>query len=360
MTAFDREIRKKAKKFQPPEHYHRKIDDMLAQIKENTVAAPKRKPFAKAAFFLMAVCLMIGGFLFVSGTNPVEARILESFKQTILDFLGIDRVESEQNGLESEKKTATGMPDLMMELKEVLMDTQNIYAVVQITAPPSVEFNPEMTFDYYGFCEGTNYNSSGLVPGATECTLLEVLPGKKNVGLFVVSIGTGSQIAEGTEATVFFKDLIAGPYTDTPDILVEGMWNLTFTATLSDSKKITVNGTKDMNYPFAGKTAAVKKIELLPLGLTLVSDVSKISTETLNTTDTRFSIRLKMIDGSEILVDSPDSDTETLIKNSSIEQYEKNGKTYQKYIGQFRKAFDIDRVIGIYLADYYIPLKIYD
>lgn len=360
MTAFDRQIRKKAKEFQTPEHYDRKVDDLLAQIKENHVAAPRRRPVAKAALLMMAVCLMAGGFFFLSDTKPAEAHILESFKQTILDFLGMSETESAKAGVVSEQATAVSRPDLLMELKEVVMDAQNIYAVVKITAPPGVEFAPEMTFDYFGFCEGTNYNADALVPGATECTLLDVLPGKKNVGLFVTSISTASQLAEGTESIIFFKDLIAGPYTDTPDILVEGMWSLPFTASLTSAKKLVVKGTRNMKFPFAGKTATVKKISLQPLGLTLVSDVTGTSLETLYTTDTRFSLRLKMIDGSEILLDSPDPKADTLAKSGSVEPYEKKERLYQKYVWQFKKALDIDRVIGIYLADYYVPLKSYD
>lgn len=360
MTGFDRSIRKMAKKFQPPGSYCQKVDDLLDQIGEDRVPVPKRRPFAKAALLMMAVCLMTSCFFLLSDTKPAEASILESFKQTILDFLGIDETEAEQTGIGSEKKAAVSKPDLLMELGEVVMDTQSIYAVVKITAPPGMEFKPGMTFDYFGFCEGTNYNAPGLVPGATECTLLDVLPGKKNVGLFVASIGTTSQLAEGTEAVIFFKDLISGPYTDTPDVLVEGMWSLPFTASLTSSKKLVVKGTKSMKFPFAGKKATVKKLRLEPLGLTLVSDVTGTSLETLYTTDTRFPVRLKMIDGSELLLDSPDPEAQTLVKSSSVKPYEKKGRLYQKYVWQFGKALDIDRVLGIYLADYYIPMKSYD
>ena len=360
MTGFDRKIRKKAKEFRTPEHYDRKVDDLLAQLKEDHVMAPKRKPVLKAAAVLAALCIVLTGSVFLSGAKPAEAHILESFKQTILDFLGISEKDPEKTGVASERKTALSKPDLLMELQEVVMDAQNIYAVIKITAPPDMEFKPEMTFDYFGFCEGTNYNAAGLVPGATECTLLDVLPGKKNVGLFVASIGTTSQLAEGTESIIFFKDLIAGPYTDTPDVLVEGMWSLPFTASLTSAKKLVVKGTKDMKFPFAGKTAAVKKISLQPLGLTLVTDVTGIDLETLYTTDTRFPIRLRMIDGSEILLEGPNPEAETLAKSGSVESYEKEDRLYQKYVWQFWKALDIDRVIGIYLADYYVPFKSYD
>lgn len=360
MGGFDRKIKRMAKEFHAPDSYHRKVDETLEKIMEDHVAAPRKKPVVKAVAYIMILCLVISGIFLLSGTKSAEASFLETFKQTILDFFGIDEKELEKAGVESEEKTAVSKPDLLMELKEVVMDTQNIYVMVKITAPAGVEFKQGMTFDYFGFCEGTNYNASSLVPGATECTLFEVSDRKKNVGMFVVSIGTDQQIAEGEEVTVFFEDLIAGPYEDKPKVLVEGIWSLTFAAAYTNSKNITVEGRDGMEYSFAGTTAEIKEIKLLPLGLTLVSDVSKVDIDILNTTDTRCSIRMKMIDGSEIIVESPNLEDETFISGGSIGQYEEDGRVYQKYTGQFKEAVDISQVMGIYIADYYVPLKEYE
>lgn len=360
MTRFDRKVKKMAKEFQVPDSYHEKVDDTLAKIKEDSVAAPRKKMSVKAALYIMVLFVIIGGILLLSDTKFAEASLLEAFKQTFFDFFGIDEKESEKTGVESEKKSAVSKPDLLMELKEVVMDTQNIYAMIKITAPPGVEFKEGMTFDYFGFCEGTNYNVSSLVPGARDCELFEVLNGKDNVGLFVISISTDQQIAEGEDVTVFFEDLIAGPYEDEPEVLIEGIWSLSFNAAYTNSKNITVEGTDDMQYSFAGTMADIKEIKLLPLGLTLVSDVSKVDTDTLNTTDTRFAIRMKMIDGSEIIVESPNLEDQCFVSGGSIGQYEENGRVYQKYVGQFKEAIDISQVMGIYIADYYVPLKDYD
>lgn len=360
MTKFDREIKKLSNEFQVPESYHEKVDELLEKIQEESVVTPKKKPFIKVAIVTAVFCLCITGFLFFSGAEVAEAGFLESFKQSIMDFWGMGKDESQELGIESKKKEAVSKPDLMIELQEVVMDTQSIYAVVKITAPASVQFKEGMTFDYFGFCEGTNYNSSDVLPGARDCTLLEVLQSKKNVATFVVDIATTEQIKEGKDVTVFFQNLIAGPYDDEPEILAEGMWSLSFAASYTNSKEITVKGTDDMKYPFAGTTADIRKITLLPLGLTLVSDVSNVPVDTLNTTDTRFIIRLKMIDGSEITVDSPKLEDDCLVSGASIKQYEKKGRTYQKYVGQFRKAVDIDKALGIYIADYYVPLKEYE
>lgn len=360
MTGFDQKIKKMAKEFQVPDSYHKKVDETLEKIKGERVATPRRKPFVKAAILLMILCSVIGGSLLLSDTKSAEASFFETFKQTILDFLGMDKEESEKAGIESEKKNAASKPDLMIELKEVVMDTQNIYAVVKITAPPSIELKQDMTFDYFGFCEGTNYNVNSVVPGSRDCKLIQTLEGKKNVGLFIISTVTDEQIKEGKEVTVFFENLLAGPYEDKPETLVEGIWSLSFTASYTKEKNIAIKGTKDMEYPFAGKTAQIKKIRLLPLGLTLVSDVSKIDIDTLNTTDTRFAIRLKMMDGSEVIVDSPDPEVSGLIDGGSISQYEKKGRVYQKYVGQFRKAVDISQVMGIDIAGYYVSVKDYE
>lgn len=361
MTKFDKEVKRLSKEFQVPETYHEKVDEILEQIQEDRVTAPRKKPIVKVAAVIAALCFLITGYLFFSSAKVAEASFLESFKQTILDFFGMGEEESREIGIESEKEDAVSKPDLMMELQEVVMDTQNIYAVVKITAPPDVEFKEGMTFDYFGFCEGTNYNASAVIPGSRECSLLEVMKNKSNVATFVVNAGTDMQVEEGKEVTVFFKDLLDGPqYEDDTKVLVEGIWSFSFTASYTNSKEITVEGTDDMQFSFSYAKANIKKIKLLPLGLTLVSDVSAVDADTRNTTDTRFVIRLKMIDGSEIMVDSPDPEEDCLINGGSVGWYDKNGHSYQKYVGQFKKAIDIDQVLGIYIADYYVSLKEYE
>lgn len=359
MTKFDRKIKKMAKEFQAPDSYHNKVDEVLGTIQEEHIAAPKKKPFVKIAIVIAALCLIVTGWLSLSDSKVAEASFFADFKQTILDFFGLDKDESEEKGVESEKKEAVSKQDLMIELQEVVIDTQSIYAVVKITAPTSVEFKEGMTFDYFGFCEGGNYNASTVLPGSRGCTLLEVQKEKKNVAMYVVDISTSKEIQEGKEVTVFFQNLIASASEKNPEAIVEGMWSLSFTTAYTNSKNITVKGTDDMKYSFAGTKADIKKIKLLPLGITLVSDVSRVDTETLNTTDTSFPIHLKMIDGSEIIVADPNTEEPGLVVGGGIEQYEKKGRVYEKYVGQFKEAIDINKVIGIYISDYYVPLQEY-
>lgn len=361
MTEFDKKVKRLSKEFEVPETYHEKVDEILETIQKDCVAAPRKKWFVKVAAIMLAFCVMIIGLFFFSGAEVAKASFFETFKQTIMDFFGMGEGESQEFGIESKKEESVSKPDLMIELQEVVMDTQNIYAVIKITAPPEVEFKEGMTFDYFGFCEGTNYNASAVIPGSRECTLLEVMENKSNVATFVVNVGTDMQIGEGKEVTAFFKDLLDGPqYEDDTKVLVEGMWSFSFTASYTNSKEITVKGTEEMQYSFSYSKADIKKIKLLPLGLTLISDVSRVDAETRNTTDTRIVIRFKMIDGSEIIVDSPDIDDECLVNGGSIGYYDRKGRSYQKYVGQFGKAIDIEQVLGIYIADYYVPIKQYE
>lgn len=88
----------------------------------------------KVAVVLAALCILITGYLFFSAADVAEAGFFENFKQTIMDIFGMSEEEMEQAGVESEKIEAVSKPDLMMELQEIVMDTQNIYAVIKITA----------------------------------------------------------------------------------------------------------------------------------------------------------------------------------------------------------------------------------
>ena len=153
--------------------------------------------------------------------------------------------------------------------------------------------------------------------------------------------------------TVFFQNLLTGPYEDKPEILVEGMWSISFTAAYTNSKNITVKGTEDMKFSFAGATADIKGIKLLPLGMTVNTDVSRVDDEILRTTDTRFTVTMKMIDGSEVIVSSPNPDADCLAGGGEVSQSEKKGRVYLKYVYQFDKAIDINQVLGITISDYY-------
>lgn len=357
MMGFDKKIKKLSKEFKVPDKYYDRVDEVLESIREDSVPAPRRRFSVRVAGIILVFCLFVAGCLYFSGTEVAKANFFETFKQTIMDFFGMDEEESQEIGVDSAKEKAVSKSDLMIELREKVIDSQSIYLMVKITAPTSVEFNENISFDYFGFCEGENYNVSAVLPGVRECKLLEVLKGKKNVATYVTNISTNEPIEAGKEYTAFFKDLTLNPNGDNPQTLVEGMWSVSFTSDYTVSENITVKGTADMVYSFLDTTATVTKVKLLPLGLTLISDVSKVGAEKMNISDTRITVRLKMIDGSEMMVTSPDPEEATLASGGSATEYEKKGKLYSKSVYQFAKSINIDRVLGIYIEDCYVPFK---
>lgn len=360
MTGFDRKIKKLSKEFKVPDGYHQRVDEVLESIREGKEPSPVRKYSIRLAGALLFLCCFLAGCLFFFNTGEVEAGFFGTFKQTILDFLGIGNETTLTTDISSHKETAQSKLDLMIELQETVADSQNLYLMIKIIAPAHVEFNENITFDYYGFCRGANYNTADLLPGAKGCRLLEVLEGKKNIATYVVDISTDTRLEEGTEVTAFFKDLMLDPYGDSPQMLVEGMWSIPFTVSYTVSDIIELDGTEDMAYSFLNTTAAISKLTLTPLGMTVDSDVSHVPPEELGILDTNISIRLKMIDGSEKTVMSHDTEESTIMTDGSGFIYEKEGRTYLQHTCQFKETVDTNQVIGIYIEDYYVPLKNYE
>lgn len=336
--------------FPIPESYHEKVDEILDKIKEENSPVKQKNNARKVIFTVLFVCLILTGIFTFSSTGTAKIAFFDSFKNSILNFLGMDENTGNKLGIESNKESQKSKPDLMMELKEVVMDEQNLYAVVKITAPASISFTKEITFDYYGFCEGENYNASTAVTGAKECTLLEVSQSHPNIATYVVRMAADTPVKEGKNVTVFFKDLISKPANE-PNVLVEGIWSLPFVSSYTKEKSLTIRGNKNTTYSLLGVPVSIQKIKLTPLGMTMVTDVTDIPLDTLHTSDTRITIRLKMIDGSEKLVETPDADAKMLVSGSSISEYEKKGKTYHKYTAQFEKAVDPSHVLGFIIED---------
>lgn len=357
MKKFDKEIKKLSKEFQVPDEYHKKVDEILETIVEDETPAPKSRISLKVAGIIVMCCIVLIGCLNFYGTVVAEAGIMELFKQTILDFFGLEEEESQQMGIESSREDGISKPDLFIELQEKVMDSQNIYLTVKITAPPDVELNEKVTFDYFGFCEGSNYNAMNLLSGATDCTLLELLEGKKNIGLYVITLCTDQQVEEGGEVTAFFKDLTLDPYGENPELLVEGMWSVSFISEYTVSDDAAVEKTDEAVYSFMGTTATVEDVKLLPLGLTLVSDVSNVPLEELHLNNPGITVRLKMADGSEKTVTSPDPEEAVIASGGSISEYEEEGKRFHKLTCQFEQALDTSQVVGISIEDGYVSLN---
>lgn len=161
----------------------------------------------------------------------------------------------------------------------------------------------------------------------------------------------------GSMVVACFKDLTFDPYGENRELLVEGMWSIPFSADITVKDSIEIEGNDKMEFPFAGTTAVVERIDLTPLGITLLSDVSKVPYDDLGVSDTTITLRLKMIDGSELSIIPHNPKQDWIVESGNIEYSNENGKTYQKDIYSFRTAIELQKVVGIYVQEIYIPVE---
>lgn len=356
MSKFDREIKRLIRNVKPPETYENKVDSILHSIEEKE-KAPVQKRYNPKWVLCTALCMVFIVCLISVTSMDVQANIFETFKASIMDFLGLTSEEdAERIGVESERINNVSKPDLMMETKEVVVDSHMIYLLVEIRASSGIEFAENVGFDYYCFCAGDNYNNENLLSGARSCELLEVNADKPNIATYVVSIASDRELEEGSNVTAYFKDLEQNPYSDEPTMLIEGMWSVTFPLNKTVTDKVSIEGNSDMEFAYQDTTATVKDIEITPLGLVLNADVSNFPYEQLGLSDTTIAITLKMIDGSEqkIVSHMPD---ESFIQSGSI-SYEQDGdKSYQQNTLEFTEVISLEKVCGIYIEDLYIPFE---
>ena len=357
MTRFDRNIKKAAKNFKVPESYEKRVEETIQSLSEDDVSFPCERPKKSYKGMLVFVCACLICMVLFSTAEVTQAGFLEMFRETIIDFLGIETKESKSMGIESRKDNAVSKPDLMIELQEKVIDSQNIYLIVKVTAPADIVFRDEIGFDYFAFSEGTNYNSEYLLPGARDCQLLEVLKGKSNIATYIVNLSSTQELQEGTEVTAFFKDLVDDPLSDHPDVLVEGMWSVTFVVESTVSEVIQIQGTPGMTYSFLDTPAKLEKLHLTPLGLTLVADISEVDHEQLGFADTSMAIRLKMIDNSELTVSSHDTEEYTITNSSSYSFEETDANIWITATYQFDTPISVAQMSGVYLEDYYLSFR---
>ena len=357
MNRFDRDIKKAAKNFKVPESYEKRVEETIQSLSEDDVVFPNERRKKNYKGLLVFVCVCIICVVLFSTAEVTQAGFLEMFRETIMDFLGIETDKSQTIGVESWKDSAVSKPDVMIELQEKVIDSQNIYLVVKVTAPADVAFQKNIGFDYFAFSEGTNYNAEYLIPGARDCQLLEVLEGKNNIATYIVSISTTQELLEGTEVTAFFKDLVKDPYSDQPELMVEGMWSVTFVVEPTVSEEIQMNGTPIMTYPFLDTTAKLEKLNLTPLGMTITADISEVNYEQLGFADLSTAIHLKMIDNREVVVASHDAEAYTITGSGSYYFEQLDDKILITSTYQFQTPISIAQVSGIYLEDCYLSLK---
>lgn len=357
MKKFDKKVKKLFKKIEVPSSYDEKVDKILLDIiKKEPVLEKKRtgRPLLRLAVILLCVVCVVSLY-----TIDANANIFAAFKDTIMDFLGKGSVEEDMEGLgvESEKQSVESKPDLMPELQESVIDSHSIYLLVKMTAPPDIRFEEKILFDYFCFCKGTNYNVSQLLSGATSCELLEVNGDRPNIATYVVSLVFDEVLEEGSEVTVCFKDLTRDPYSDAPELLIEGVWSLTFFYYPTVTDHIEIEGTAEMVFSFINTTAELKRLELSPLGIFVLADVSNFPSDELGVSDTDIAIRLKMIDGSELTVVSHDPEERGYVQGGNIFFSEEGDRTYEQVNLEFNNMINVEKVLGVYIEDLYVPVK---
>lgn len=356
MNKFDKKIKEMSQDMQTPASYDKKVDELLQTLDKREARSSKSKigiRFLQLAFCLFCVLLILSFHTF-----SVHADIFTFFRETIMDFLmGGSDENPEDLGIGSDHRYAKSKPDLFLELTEKVIDSHNIYLLIKITAPSNIRFAQNITFDYFCFCKGTNYNVDQLIGGAISCELLEINEDRPNIATYVVSLIFDEELEEDTDITACFRDLTLEPNSDHPTLLVNGVWSLTFQFTRTITDNIKIEGNPDMTFSYNNTMAEVKSLELTPLGMVLVSDISNFPAEELGFSDARIAIRLKLIDGSEQVITSQDPEGPNFTQSSMFSFWEADGVMYQRDTIEFTNAINIDKVLGIYVGDLYIPLK---
>lgn len=359
MTNFDKKIKELSKDINISASYDKRVKETL-QLIEQTEDDEYNLPIKKAGkkrLLRVAVCVICIICLISVTALEVHADLFATFKENLLDFFGFSsKEEAKENGVDSESVYIEGKPDLMLELQEVMIGSHNIYLLVKITAPSNIKFSDAVGFDYFCFCEGDNYNNDDLLSGARDCELLEVSAEKPNVATYVVSITYEQDLEEGCNVTAYFKDLEVNPYSDNPEMLVEGMWSITFPLWKTVTDNITIEGTSDMVFSYINTTATVEYIELTPSGMVLKTDISNFPYDELGVSDTTIAVKLKLIDGNEQIIVSHNPE-ESFLQSGSTFYDDGDERTYQTDTLEFTDIIDIHMVYGIYIEDLYIPVE---
>lgn len=373
MNDFDKMMRELSGKVDVPDNYNSRIDDVLRSLPDKEQKESNGGNRRVNRIIGVVMCIFALVFALEISSLHANANIFDSFKMTIMDIFHIGKDNTSLNdsvysdvdeysdgsGIASKTENAKGKRDLMIELRETIVDPHGLYALVKITAPSDIEFNDNISFDYFAFCEGENYNSEQTIGGVTNCYMLERRISRPNEALFVVDLTGDVGAYEGKKVAVCLKDLTANPYGDTSEVLVSGMWSVSFQAdsTVRDNIDIdcSISDIEDVTFPYINTTAYVVSIEMSPLGLSIISDVSNMPFEDLGVSDTTIGLRLKMKDGREYILSPYSEDENYITDNSESEFNEENGISYQKDIYSFKKPVDINNIAGFYVQDIFIP-----
>ena len=214
MNEFDKMMRENSEKVNIPDGFGDKVENVLGSLPERDIKQTNTKKTGVRLAVILAVVIIFAAM----GTFAVrsEANIIDTLKMTLMDIFGNGKESGTGQNKENQankssdndsygnsslemslaeadirKEESEAKRDLMIELKETIVDPNGIYALLQITAPSDIELNKDITFDYFAFCEGTNYNSDSTMGGAVSCDFLESTKDRPNVALYVMKL-TGS------------------------------------------------------------------------------------------------------------------------------------------------------------------------
>lgn len=357
MRTDDKRIRKVFRELKVPVSYEERVDSLLkskpAETEDKEPAAPRKKG---KYIFRAAVCALCVCLLFTVTVFRSNADFLDDLKRTLMDFFGFSTAQDgEESGVHSKPLYVGSKRDLIVELREAVISAHNIYILVRITAPTDVTFTEYVGFEYFGFCTGENYDVNNLLGGSRDCRLLETGTEMPNEALYVVSLTFDQEVSEGTPVTCFLQNLSVNPYEDRPDQLVKGIWSLTFPFEQTVVESVSVEGNPNMIFPYIDGSAVIEHLELTPLGINLLLDVSGVTYDLMNVSDTTVSIKLLYVDGSKKTIVSH-NDGESFIQGGSISYSTLEDKVTQQHNLEFTEILNIEQVIGVYIEDLYVPL----
>lgn len=383
MNEFDKMMRENSEKVNIPDGFEDKVENVLGSLPERDIKQTNTKKTGVRLAVILAVVIIFAAM----GTFAVrsEANIIDTLKMTLMDIFGNGKESGTGPNKENQankssdndsygnsslemslaeadirKEESEAKRDLMIELKETIVDPNGIYALLQITAPSDIELNKDITFDYFAFCEGTNYNSDSTMGGAVSCDFLESTKDRPNVALYVMKLTGSVSNYEGKSIAACMKDLTMMPNSEDREVLVEGMWSVSFMAEKTVRNSIVLadfGDDEEIIFPYITAEAKIVSLTLTPLSISLTSDVSAMPFEELGVSDTTISLSLLMSDG-EMLVISPYSETERYITESGESEFDQaEGVSYQKDIYSFAQPVDINKVVGIYVQGVFVPFN---
>ncbi len=361
MTDFDKRLLDSSKNMKLPEQYNKRIDEVLSSIPETELPSSKKRRYKGVLIVLL--CMAFIGLVLTLNVTEVKAGFFEGFRLKIMDIFNISGTdgnnikEPENIGIDSEEQSVESKPDLMIELKETIVDKKNIYLLVEVKAPANIEFNEDILFEYYAFCKGNNYIADNILGGAKTLELFEVQQNSKNRATYLISILTVDELEENTDITLSLNNLMRNPTSDNPEMLVEGMWSITFNVDYTVREEIVLENYLDVEFPFINTTAKLENVRITPLGMTFTADVSNFPYDELAITDTSIHLRIKMIDGTEYLIESHDFEEMTFVSSGAISYLEEGNRWFKQSEYSFEKQIDVNKIMGIYVEDIFIPVN---